>query len=52
MRINCQQGSGISFLATGMAFTAIGFSGQTAFIGIGMAFLGLAAAQFAKRWRR
>ena len=52
MRINCQQGSGISFLATGMAFTAIGFSGQTPFIGIGMAFLGLAAAHFAKGLKR
>lgn len=48
MQLNCQQGSGISFLAAGMAFTAVGFSGQTPFIGIGMAFLGLAAVQFAK----
>lgn len=52
MRINCPRGSGVSFLAIGMAFTAIGFSGQTAFIAIGMAFLGLAAAQFARTWKR
>ncbi len=52
MRINCRQGSGLSFLACGMAFTAIGFSGQTAFIGIGMAFLGLAAVHFAKALKR
>ena len=52
MQINCNQGSGIAFLASGMAFTATGFSGQTAFIGIGMAFLGLAAARFAKMLRR
>ncbi len=52
MRINCQQGSGMSFLATGMAFTAIGFSGQTAFIAIGMAFLGIAAGHFAKGLKR
>ena len=52
MHIFCRHGSGLSFLATGMAFTAIGFSGQIAFIGIGMAFLGLAAAQFAKMLKR
>ncbi len=52
MHINCRQGSAVSFLATGMAFIAIGFSGQTPFIGIGMAFLGLAAAHFAKRLKR
>lgn len=52
MRINCQQGSGLSFLASGMAFTAIGFSGQPAFIGVGMAMLGLAAAHFARSWKR
>ncbi len=52
MHINCRQGSSLSFLASGMAFTAIGFSGQTAFIGIGMAFLGLAAAQLAKMFKR
>ena len=52
MQINCRQVSGFSFLTTGMAFTAIGFSGQTAFIGIGMAFLGLAAAQLDKVLRR
>ncbi len=52
MHINCRQGSGLTFLASGMAFTAIGFSGQTPFIGIGMAFLGLAAAQFARMFKR
>jgi hypothetical protein len=52
MQFTCQQGSGFSFLATGMAFTAIGFSGQTAFIGVGMAFLGLAAAHFARTLKR
>ena len=52
MHINCRQGSALSYLATGMAFTAIGFSGQTAFIGIGMAFLGLAAAHFARMLKR
>lgn len=52
MRITCPQGSGLSFLAIGMAFTAIGFSGQTAFIAIGMAFLGIAAGHFAKSFKR
>ena len=52
MRINCQQGSGLSFLATGMAFIAIGFSGQTAFLWEGLAFLGIAAAQFARARKR
>lgn len=52
MRINCQQGPGLSFLASGMAFTAIGFSGQPSFIGVGMAMLGLAAAHFARSWKR
>lgn len=52
MHIHCRHGSGLPFLASGMAFTAIGFSGQTAFIGIGMAFLGLAAAQFARMFKR
>ena len=52
MKINCNQMSGWSFLGTGMAFTAIGFSGQTAFIAIGIAFLGLAAAQFARLLER
>lgn len=52
MQLNCQQGSGISFLVSGMALTAVGFSGQTPFIGIGMAFLGLAAAKFAKTLKR
>jgi hypothetical protein len=52
MQLTCRQGSGLSFLATGMAFTAIGFSGQTPFIGIGMAFLGLAAAHIARTLKR
>ena len=52
MRINCQQGSGMSFLATGLAFTAIGFSGQTAFIAIGLAFLGIAAGYLVKGLKR
>ncbi len=52
MQLNCQQVSGASFLASGMAFTAIGFSGQVPFIGIGMAFLWLAAARLAKAWKR
>lgn len=52
MHIFCRHGSGLSFLATGMAFTVIGFSGQTAFIGVGMSFLGLAAAHFAKMLKR
>lgn len=51
MMCKSEQGSGLAFLASGMAFTAVGFSGQTPFIGIGMAFLGLAAAQFAKSLR-
>ncbi len=52
MKFNCHHGSGFSFLATGIAFTAIGSSGQSAFIAIGMAFLGLAVAQFAKALKR
>ena len=48
MRINCQQSSGLSFLATGFAFIAIGISGQTPFSAIGLAFLGIAAGHFVK----
>lgn len=52
MQLTCRPGSGFPFLVTGMAFTAIGFGGQTPFIGIGMAFLGLAAAHFARKLKR
>ena len=52
MHINCRQATGWSLLATGLAFTAVGVSGQTPFIGIGMAFLGLAAAHVAKLLKR
>lgn len=34
-------GAGIGWLGAGSAFVIIGASGQTAFLGVGLAFLGL-----------
>ena len=44
-----RQRSGIVFFAVGIAFIAIGSSGQRAFIAIGIAFLVIGLLTFARR---
>jgi hypothetical protein len=51
--MHCRQtrGAGLTFLGCGIAFLAIGYSGQPAFIGVGFSFIGLSLALIAKFWR-
>jgi len=44
-------GPGVPFVAIGIAFIALGISGQRAFIAIGGAFLALGAVLMFRQWR-
>ena len=43
--------AGLPFLVIGMAFIALGISGQKAFIGIGVVFLAVGTAMLARQRR-
>jgi hypothetical protein len=47
--VRSKRSAGVAFLAIGIAFGALGMSGQRTFVGVGVAFLVLGIALLARR---